>query len=231
MSSLMGCCNLSRRGARLLLEHAAHPVCYEEPAPPIDGAEGDGDHQQRPVESTRCPPAEQHQTGEQHDAVDGVGAGHERGVKGVGHLGDHGEADKGGQHQDRQVGDEWHRASVNWSLDEVTQHAARISSERSGTISPSVSMCSSSAATLLEYSSLACSGIVAGRFNGDAMVTPCRTTVSPGTVSSQLPPASPARSTTTLPDRIRRTASAVTSRGAGRPGTTAGGVPTCKPQI
>src|SRR3984893_1487773 len=207
MSSLMGCCNLSRRGARLLLEHSEHPVCHEEPAHHVDCAEGDRDHQQRPLERTRRPPAEQHKTCKQHDAVDGVGAGHERGVKGVGHLGDHGEADKGGQHQDRQVADECHRASVNWSLVEVTQHAARISSERSGTISPSVSMCSSSAATLREYSSLACSGIVAGRFNGDAMVTPCRTTVSPGTVSSQLPPASPATATPKMADRIPRNAS------------------------
>ena len=33
--------------------------------------------------------------------------------------------------------------------------------------------------TFSQYSSLACSGIVAGRFNGEAMVTRVRTTVSP----------------------------------------------------
>ena len=67
---------------------------------------------------------------------------------------------------------------------------------------PSVINSSSSARDVLRYSSLACSGIVAGRFNGDAIVTPCLTTVWPGSVSSQLPPVSPARSTTTLPGFI-----------------------------
>jgi hypothetical protein len=52
-------------------------------------------------------------------------------------------------------------------------------------------------------------------------VTPSRTTTSPGTVSSQLPPCSEARSTITLPGRIERTISAVMSFGAGRPGISA----------
>jgi hypothetical protein len=63
--------------------------------------------------------------------------------------------------------------------------------------------------------------MVAGRFSGAAIVTPSRVTTSPGTLSAQLPPASAARSTTTPPGRIHRTASAVTSTGAGRPGTSA----------
>ena len=53
------------------------------------------------------------------------------------------------------------------------------------------------------------------------MVTSSLTTVSPGSVSSQLPPAAPARSTITEPGFMRLTASAVTSSGAGRPGTSA----------
>ena len=57
-----------------------------------------------------------------------------------------------------------------------------------------------------------------GRFSGETIFTSCRTTVSPGSVSSQLPPASPARSTITEPGFMPSTASAVTSFGAGRPG-------------
>ena len=53
------------------------------------------------------------------------------------------------------------------------------------------------------------------------MVTPCFTTTLPGTVSSQLPPCSAARSTITLPGFIDRTISAVISFGAGLPGISA----------
>ncbi len=53
------------------------------------------------------------------------------------------------------------------------------------------------------------------------MVTPCRTTASPGTVSSQLPPCSPAMSTITLPGFMLFTMSAVISLGAGLPGMSA----------
>ena len=56
---------------------------------------------------------------------------------------------------------------------------------------------------------------------GATIVTSWTTVTSPGTVSSQLPPLSPARSTITLPERIPSTAAAVTSFGAGRPGTSA----------
>ena len=73
--------------------------------------------------------------------------------------------------------------------------------------------------------------MVAGRFNGEAIVTPCSTTVCPGSVSSQLPPVFPARSTTTLPGFMPSTASAVTNRGAGRPGTNAVVITTSNPVI
>ena len=53
------------------------------------------------------------------------------------------------------------------------------------------------------------------------IVTPWRTTTSPGCVSSQLPPCSAARSTTTLPSRIDATISSVISFGAGLPGISA----------
>ena len=53
------------------------------------------------------------------------------------------------------------------------------------------------------------------------MVTPCTVVTSPGTVSSQFPPVSAARSTITDPGRMASTAVAGISRGAGRPGTSA----------
>ena len=53
------------------------------------------------------------------------------------------------------------------------------------------------------------------------IVTPWRTTTSPGTVSSQLPPCSAAMSTMTLPCFIDFTMSAVMSLGAGLPGISA----------
>ena len=101
----------------------------------------------------------------------------------------------------------------------VMQAPAMISSSKSRFSAPSSSTSSSSSEeTLRAYSDEECSAIEAGRFSGDTIVTSCLTTVSPGSVSSQLPPVSPARSTMTLPAFIFFTLSAVTRRGAGRPG-------------
>ena len=44
--------------------------------------------------------------------------------------------------------------------------------------------------------------MLAGRFSGETILTSCLTTVWPGSVSSQLPPDSPARSTITEPGFI-----------------------------
>ena len=84
---------------------------------------------------------------------------------------------------------------------------------------------------LRESSWLACVGIVDGRFVVPTIVTPPSTISSPGRVSSQLPPVSAARSTITDPGRMPRTASAVTSFGAGRPGIAAVVITTSKPGI
>ena len=59
------------------------------------------------------------------------------------------------------------------------------------------------------------------RSSGPAIVTPSTSNVSPGRVSSQLPPVSAARSTSTLPGFIPATIAAVMIFGAGRPGTAA----------
>ena len=73
--------------------------------------------------------------------------------------------------------------------------------------------------------------MLAGRLSGATILTLWRTTVRPGSVNSQFPPASPARSTITDPGGIPSTASAVTSFGAGRPGTSAVVITTSKPLI
>ena len=52
-------------------------------------------------------------------------------------------------------------------------------------------------------------------------VTPCFSTTFPGSVNSQLPPRSEAKSTTTLPDFIDSIIAAVMSLGAGLPGISA----------
>src|SRR6201997_5004900 len=179
--------------------------------------------------------AQHHERTDQHYAMDGVGARHQRRVQGVGHLRDDGEPDEPGQQQDRQVGQQLvvhHFSPASFSpASRVTHEAATTSSSKSGARFPSVTSSSNSAVTFLEWSSVACSGIVAGRFSGETIVTSCLTTVRPGSVSSQLPPASPARSTTTLPGACPATAPAVPSRGAARPGTSAVVITTSNPVI
>ena len=94
-----------------------------------------------------------------------------------------------------------------------------ISSSKSSCSSPSSPTSSSSSASTLRANSCeACSAMLAGRFSGETILTSWRTTVSPGSVSSQLPPASPARSTITEPGFIPSTASAVTSLRRRAPG-------------
>ena len=61
----------------------------------------------------------------------------------------------------------------------------------------------------------------AGQLSRPTIVTLWRTTVSPGTVSSQFPPVSAARSTMTEPGRMPNTAASVMSTGARLPGIAA----------
>ena len=72
------------------------------------------------------------------------------------------------------------------------------------------------------YIRLALVGIELGRLSGAVTTTPLSVSiVSPGFERAQLPPCSPARSTTTVPGRIAPTASSSTRIGARRPGTKA----------
>ena len=161
-------------------------------------------------------PPQDDDAAEQHDAVDGVGARHQRGVQGVGHLGDDGESDERGQDEDREVREQ---ASG-------LHHADSSSSRDAGRGKDLVGPVGREGALVVQHEfqqrgDVACVelrgvlGHAGGRLSGAATVTSWRTTVvPPGRVSSQFPPLSPARSTTTLPGRIPSTAAAVTSIGA-----------------
>ena len=72
---------------------------------------------------------------------------------------------------------------------------------------------------LRAYIWLAWSGIVEGRLSVPTMATPSRMTTRPGSVSSQLPPVSAARSTITEPVRIAETAPAVIRPAPAGPGS------------
>src|SRR5690606_30768629 len=234
------------RGAGLLLEHPQHPVGDHEATDDVDGTEDDRDEQDDAAHHVVTDSHAEHQHRAEHDdPVDRVGRRHQRRVQRVRHLGDHQESGEPGQHHDGQVLDQhevFHHASPDCSAvcsgsagssdRPATQALSTISSLESMASTPLSSTSSSSSSTTLRaYSSLAWSGISAGRFNGDTMVTSCLTTTRPGSVSSQLPPLSPARSTITLPAFMPCTASAVTSVGALRPGTCAVVITTSNPVI
>src|SRR4029078_8053628 len=118
----------------LPLEHLEHPVGDEEAADDVDGAERDGDDEDDLVQRARLL-ADEHEAAEQHDAVDGVRAGHERRVQRVGHLGDDQEADEAGEHDDRELGDDVYDTLTSPPLD--TREPLTPSSSKSSLSSPS----------------------------------------------------------------------------------------------
>src|SRR4029077_3320678 len=139
------------------------------------------------------------------------------------YLRDHLEAEEDGEDEDRDLEDEQrvmaHAGAASFLP--ATQAPLVISSLQSSVSSPSGARWGRSAWTLREDSIEPWYGIVLGRFVSPTSVTPARSTISPGSVSSQLPPVSAARSTTTAPGRIASTAAAGMIFGAGRPGTAA----------
>src|SRR5689334_20548545 len=204
------------------LEHAEHAVGDEEAADDVDRPERDRDHQQD-VRKDAVNRPDQQDAAEHDDAVDRVRTAHQRRVERVRHLRDDLEADERRQHQDRQFCEQTHAAtpaalrapSCTISPSRTTQPPFITSSSKSRPRS-------SRAKTLRPESLEACSGMLYGPLSGAATTTPLSVTnVSPGRASSQLPPASAARSTITDPARIPATASAEISFGAGRPGTSA----------
>src|SRR5205823_10417614 len=133
------------------------------------------------------------------DAVDRVRPGHERRVQERRHLRDHLEAEEDREDEDRDL--EYEKGvvahAVAASFLPATQAPLVISSLQSSVSSPSGARWRSSAWTLREYSIEAWYGIVLARSLNPTSVTPLRPTISPGSVSSQLPPVSAARSTIT----------------------------------
>src|SRR6266508_3540869 len=202
-------------------EHSQHAVGDDESAHDIHRPEGDCDER-----DDADPRRQMRETGDddradEDDAVDRVRPRHERRVQHRRHLRDHLEADEDRQHQHRDLDDDQRGAHVAATFSRVTQEPAVISSSQSSASSPSGARCCSSAETFRAYSWLAWKGIVEATFVSPTTVTPSRSTISPGSVTSQLPPASAARSMITEPGRMRVTAPAGISRGAGRPGISA----------
>ena len=91
--------------SRLGLEHLEHAVGHHEAADHVQRGQEDGEEAEdqlgRPVGL-----AHDRQGADQHDAVDGVGARHQRGVQDARDLRDDLDADEGGQHEDGQVRDD-----------------------------------------------------------------------------------------------------------------------------
>src|SRR5919201_3661171 len=203
------------------LEHPQHPVGDDEAAddvhrPECDSGERDDPDPRRLVRQPR-----HHDRPDQDDPVDRVRPRHQRRVQHRRHLRDHLEPDEYRQDQHREPDDDQRGMHQAGAFARVTHAPAVISSSKSSCSSPSGARCWSSAATLRENSWLAWNGIVAGTFVNPTIVTPSRSTSEPGSVSSQLPPASAARSTITEPGRIPATAAAGIRVGAGRPGASA----------
>src|SRR4051812_16256899 len=188
------------------LEHLEHAVGDEEATDDVDRPECDRDRAGHLHERVGSLLPNDEQAAEEHDPVNRVRAGHQRRVQHRRDLRDHLEPEEDREHEHRQLGDEGrgvaHTATSASRL--VTQAPATISSSQSSTNSPSRTNSPTSDATLRESSWLACVGIVEGRFVVPTIVTSDSTTSSPGTVSSQLPPVSAARSTITDPERIAR---------------------------
>src|SRR5215472_2234646 len=176
------------------------------------------------------------QGADQDDAVDRVGARHQRSVEDGGDLRDHLESDEHRKCEVRDQDDQMlgHGAAASWgasiscrarsltiSPPWVTQAPLVISSSKSTLIVASFVRCSSRLVTLREYSWLAWSATVLGTLVVPSTQTPSTSITRPGRVSSQLPPISDARSTITEPRRMPLTIGAVTRIGALRPGTAA----------
>ena len=158
----------------------------------------------------------QQQPAEHHDPVDRVGARHQRRVQRVRHLRDHREADEAGQHEDRELDDEWASwlsppqpapaaAALGALVDDLavprdarvrrSPHPRSRASARRRRRSSARAAPRCCARTAARRARPSCSG----RLSGARILTSCRTTISPGSDSSQLPPVSPARSTITEP--------------------------------
>src|SRR6516225_5874372 len=207
------------RGVGLLLplEHLEHAIGDDESADDVDRGGGDRDEAEERADEPVIR-AGGDERADEADRRDRVRRGHERRVQERRHARDHEEADEAGEHEDVELQEgEAHRVAPSC----VMSIALVISSAGSSLSAPSLMRCCRSVRMLRLSISLACSGTVAARFIAPMIVTPFTAIVSPGFVSSQLPPASAARSTITAPGCIPRTIAAVMSLGAGLPGMSA----------
>src|SRR5688500_14473112 len=223
------------RSSASSIEHLEHAVGDEETTDDVDRPEDDRDRPRELDQRGRTLGADDEQVARQHDPVDRFRERHQRGVQHRRHLRDHLETDEHRKDEDRDLIDQAHgappavagaptasrtRSFTIWPSC-VTAAPAVISSSKSSASSPSGARWVRRFTTLFAYSRLEWKGIWLGRLSVASIVTPSFTVTVPGAVSSQFPPVSAAMSTTTEPGRMARTISALTSLGAGRPGTAA----------
>src|SRR5439155_23572459 len=211
------------------LEHLEHAVGDDETSDHVGRGEDDRDQAEHDGHR-RVGSGGDEDGADQDDAVDRVGARHERRMQDGRHLRDDLEADEDREHEERQLIQKLvgHAApticlarSLTISPPCVTHAPLVISSSKSSEIVPFLTRCRRRFATFLANSWLVVSGIVDGTLRVPMIVTPPTSTSLPAWVSSTLPPVSAARSTITEPGRIPLTISPVTSSGALRPGTAA----------
>src|SRR5690606_13341150 len=219
------------------LEHFQHALGYHITAGGVTRTQQNAEEADHLLQSgagvQQCP----HGTHD-HDAVNEVGAGHQRGMQNGRNLADDLVAGEGRQHEDVQGdkagnGSYWihdqasavsralRAASLRISPAWVRTAPARISSSQSMASSPSLTIRPTRFCRLRAYSSEACSARRLGTFSGATMVAGPTSTVSPGTVSGVLPPPSAARSMITDPGFIPMICASLMIFGLGRPGMAA----------
>src|SRR6266480_2213867 len=203
---------LGRRRTSLLLEHLEHPVRDEESADDVRHGGEQGDRPQD-ADHPRVLGARDRDRPDHGNRRDRVLERHEGRIEQAGHATNHTQPDERRQDEHEQHGpvvDHDFRTSPAW----VTQVSRMISSSKSRTSLPSRATCNRKLEMVRAYIWLACSGSVLGTLRGPSTSTPLWRTSVPGSVSSQFPPVSAARSTIRAPCFIPRTASAVITTAA-----------------
>src|SRR5690606_8149487 len=222
----------------LPLEHIQHAIRHQKTGHNIDAGQGDSDKAQHAGDIRRQLCATRADDGaDNHDAGDGIGAAHQRGMKGGRNLVDQFYPDEQCQNENGKAECKQFHQSVSFWVEVcgvsrvsalwrtlpcwTTSVAATISSSSLGTTRPSSVMLSKKAVMLRVSSWEACTGTREGWLAWPTRVTPSTSTFWFRTVPSTLPPLSAARSTMTEPLFIRWIISWSISLGAGFPGTAA----------
>jgi len=94
---------VSSDAAGLPFEHAQHSVGHQKAADNINRTERNCDDENYLGQYAMHTQAEHDEPTQQHDPVNGIGAGHQRRMECVGHLRDDRETNKSGEHENREI--------------------------------------------------------------------------------------------------------------------------------